>query len=68
MPLTLLAVFAHPDDESFACGGTLTRYESQGVRVVSICATRGEVGMISDPERLFMGGRTSEGYSTLATR
>ena len=49
MPLTLLTVFAHPDDESFACGGTLSRYASQGVRVVSICATRGEVGMISDP-------------------
>ena len=49
MPLTLLTVFAHPDDESFSCGGTLARYASQGVRVASVCATRGEVGMISDP-------------------
>ena len=49
MPLTLLTVFAHPDDESFSCGGPLARYASQGVRVASVCATRGEVGMISDP-------------------
>ncbi len=49
MSLTLLSVFAHPDDESFSCGGTLARYASEGVRVVSVCATRGEVGMISDP-------------------
>ena len=49
MPLMFLTVFAHPDDESFSCGGTLARYASQGVRVASVCATRGEVGMISDP-------------------
>src|SRR5215207_3637612 len=46
---TLLAVFAHPDDESFLCGGTLARYAAAGVRVVLACATRGEAGEISDP-------------------
>ena len=49
MPRTLLTVFAHPDDETFSCGGTIAKYASEGVRVVSICATRGEVGQISDP-------------------
>lgn len=48
--LTLMAVFAHPDDESFGIGGTLARYGADPqVRVVLICATRGEAGEISDP-------------------
>ena len=46
---TILAIFAHPDDESLACGGTLARAADAGARVVLICATRGEGGSISDP-------------------
>ena len=41
---TLLAVFAHPDDESFGPGGTLARYASESVSVHLICATGGEAG------------------------
>jgi LmbE family N-acetylglucosaminyl deacetylase len=41
---TLLAVFAHPDDETFGPGGTLAKYADQGTKVHLICATRGEVG------------------------
>ncbi|MCC7355940.1 MAG: PIG-L family deacetylase [Anaerolineae bacterium] len=48
-PKTLLAVFAHPDDEAFGTGGTLAHYASAGVEVALVCATRGEVGEISDP-------------------
>jgi len=40
---TLLAVFAHPDDE-LSAGGTLAHYARQGARAHLICATRGEVG------------------------
>jgi len=48
--LTLMAVFAHPDDESFGIGGTMARYGADpGVRVVLVCATRGEAGEISYP-------------------
>ncbi|MBB5375260.1 N-acetyl-1-D-myo-inositol-2-amino-2-deoxy-alpha-D-glucopyranoside deacetylase [Deinococcus metalli] len=48
-PPTLLAVFAHPDDEAFSVGGTLTHYARKGVRVVLACATRGEAGKITVP-------------------
>ncbi|WP_308639710.1 PIG-L family deacetylase [Paenibacillus silvisoli] len=40
----LLAIFAHPDDESFICGGTLAKYASLGVEITLISATRGEMG------------------------
>ena len=47
----LLAVLAHPDDETFGTGGTLAYYASQGVEVHLVCATRGEVGEVS-PEMM----------------
>jgi LmbE family N-acetylglucosaminyl deacetylase len=43
-PKKLLAVFAHPDDESFGIGGTLALYSRRDVEVSLICATRGEAG------------------------
>ncbi len=46
---TILAVFAHPDDESLACGGTLARLADAGASVVLLCATRGENGSVCDP-------------------
>lgn len=47
--LSLLAVFAHPDDESIMMGGTLAFYSQNGIEVNLLCATRGEFGSISDP-------------------
>lgn len=47
---SLLAVFAHPDDEAFGAGGTLARCARAGVDVHLVCATRGEAGKITDPE------------------
>jgi len=48
--MRLLAIFAHPDDEVFSCGGTLARYAAEGHQVNLICATRGEEGEIIHPE------------------
>jgi N-acetyl-1-D-myo-inositol-2-amino-2-deoxy-alpha-D-glucopyranoside deacetylase len=46
---TLLAVFAHPDDEAFSSAGTLSHYADRGVDVHLLCSTRGEAGKITDP-------------------
>ena len=45
----LLAVFAHPDDETFRCGGTLALLAQRGVRVQVLTATRGQAGLRGDP-------------------
>ncbi len=48
--LTLMAVFAHPDDEAFGTGGTLTKYTTEGCDVYLVTATRGEAGEIAEPD------------------
>jgi LmbE family N-acetylglucosaminyl deacetylase len=48
-PPVLLAVFAHPDDESFRCGGTLALLAQRGIHVQIITATRGEAGSCGEP-------------------
>lgn len=42
----LLAVFAHPDDESFGPGGTLARYAREGAEVWLVCGTDGNAGTV----------------------
>lgn len=46
---TLLAVLAHPDDETFRCGGTLALLAGRGVQVQVLAATRGQAGSCGDP-------------------
>jgi len=43
----LAAVFAHPDDETFATGGTLAKYADAGARVTLYVATDGDAGRSS---------------------
>ena len=43
-PYRLMAVLAHPDDESLGVGGTLARYAAEGADVFVLTATRGEGG------------------------
>ena len=47
--LTLLAVHAHPDDESISTGGILAKYTAEGFRTVLAYGTRGEAGDILNP-------------------
>jgi len=44
----ILVVLAHPDDETFGMGGTLAYYGHLGAEVHLVCATRGEVGEVSE--------------------
>jgi LmbE family N-acetylglucosaminyl deacetylase len=41
---TLMAVHAHPDDESSSTGGVLAKYSAAGVRTVVVTCTNGEFG------------------------
>ncbi len=42
--LTLMAVHAHPDDESTSTGGILAHYSLRGVRTVVVTCTDGDLG------------------------
>ncbi len=52
--LRLMAILAHPDDESLGIGATLARYASAGVETYLVTATRGERGW-TGPEESFPG-------------
>src|SRR4029453_15357633 len=47
----LLAVFAHPDDETSAAAGTLIHYAREGVDIYVVTATRGERGDLGTGDR-----------------
>ncbi|MDO8755662.1 MAG: PIG-L deacetylase family protein [Anaerolineales bacterium] len=49
--LRLLAIFAHPDDESMGMGGTLAKYSAEGVDTHLLCASRGERGWAGPAEQ-----------------
>lgn len=48
MKKCLLAVLAHPDDESFGPGGALARYAAEGVDVHIAIATDGAAGSVAE--------------------
>ena len=49
MKQTLVAIHAHPDDESSKGAGTVAHYAGLGVRCVLVVATGGEAGDILNP-------------------
>ncbi len=67
---TIVSFHAHPDDESIATGGTLSRAADAGHRVVLVFATRGELGepvpgVLAEGEQLSLR-RTAEVYESAA--
>jgi LmbE family N-acetylglucosaminyl deacetylase len=48
---TILAVFAHPDDEAYLAGALMATAVDAGRRVVCVTATRGELGFPDDDPR-----------------
>ncbi|MGD9997366.1 MAG: PIG-L family deacetylase [Ilumatobacteraceae bacterium] len=49
VPLCILTVHAHPDDEASKGAPTLAMYKAQGVRTVLVCCTGGEEGDLQNP-------------------
>jgi mycothiol S-conjugate amidase len=49
VPLCLLTVHAHPDDEASKGAPTLALYHDRGVRTVLVCCTGGEEGDLQNP-------------------
>jgi len=45
----LLAIFAHPDDETFRPGGTLALLAQRGIKVHVLTLTHGEAGSCGEP-------------------
>ena len=45
-PRRILAIFAHPDDETSVAGGTIARSVQEGAEVTVVTATRGEWGTL----------------------
>jgi LmbE family N-acetylglucosaminyl deacetylase len=56
---TVLSVWAHPDDETYLCGGLMADAVRRGNRVVCVTATRGELGS-PDEERWPSGAPLAE--------
>jgi LmbE family N-acetylglucosaminyl deacetylase len=48
--LKLMAILAHPDDESLGNGGIFAKYAAEGVKTYLVTATRGERGWFGDEE------------------
>jgi len=69
--LKLMAILAHPDDESLGNGGILARYAAEGVETYLVTATRGERGW-TGPESDYPGtealGKRREGELLAAAK
>src|SRR5579863_8286614 len=57
---SVLAVCAHPDDESFGLGAVLQRFVADGAAVAILCFTAGEASSLGDPESFLAELRRSE--------
>ena len=51
-PQAALAVFAHPDDETFGLGAVLSAFVDAGTAVEGLCFTRGEASTVGPADDL----------------
>jgi N-acetyl-1-D-myo-inositol-2-amino-2-deoxy-alpha-D-glucopyranoside deacetylase len=58
--LRLLAVHAHPDDETIATGGTMAKYVAAGAHVTLVTCTLGEEGEVLVPELAYLAAAESD--------
>ena len=49
MPLRLLFIYAHPDDETFGAAGISRMYADRGAEIALVTATRGDAGRAGEP-------------------
>jgi LmbE family N-acetylglucosaminyl deacetylase len=69
--LRLMAVLAHPDDESLGTGGALAKAAAEGIETYVVTATRGERGRFGDAKEspgLEIVGRAREAELRAAAR
>lgn len=66
-PLRLLAVHAHPDDETLSTGALLATWADAGHHVVVVTCTRGEQGEVIPPELMHLEGNGAELAKVRAT-
>jgi mycothiol S-conjugate amidase len=59
-PLRLMAVHAHPDDESSKGAASMARYASEGVEVLVVTCTGGERGDVLNPSFVVPSGHEFE--------
>ena len=60
----LMAILAHPDDESLGMGGAMIKYAEEGVETFLVTATRGERGRFGTAQEspgIAIVGKTREG-------
>lgn len=57
---SVLAVVAHPDDESFGLGAVLSHAAARGARVSVLCFTRGEASTLRQSADELLAVRTAE--------
>jgi bacillithiol biosynthesis deacetylase BshB1 len=60
VPLSVLAIGAHPDDLEILCGGTLAKYAGRGDQVVMCHLTRGDKGHYRMPSDELAATRREE--------